>query len=289
MFTWTDVWAGMLVPAGMTAGVLIAGWRLARHAMSARDSRSWAGPIATGAGFAAGYLALFGWPGFPPAEAADWLVFLALPLAALGLVAAYLQMAMPLRAVLLAIAVPAVLWILARPLLTAREPMAGDTFARLMIASGAGVVSLVALDGLSGRASALRQSAILLAAAVPAAAALVLAGSLRYAEIAAILAASEAGALAAYLVLGHAALARGSVFVVGTLLGGLLWCGHSYADLATSDALLLAAAPNMAWLAYLVPWRIGRLGQTVLQLILVAGVAGAAVARAWTQTTGEAI
>jgi hypothetical protein len=257
--------------------------------MSARDSRSWAGAVAAGTGFAAGSIALFGWPGFPPPEAADWLVFLAAPLAVLGLAAAYLQMAWLVRAMLLAVAVPSVLWVLARPLLAAGEPVAGETLEKLVVASVVGVASLVALDGLSGRTSALRQCAILLAVTAPAAAILAIAGSLRYGQIAAMVAAIEAGALGAYLVLGHAAVGRGSVFVVGTLVGGLLWCGHLYAEVNSSDALLVALAPNAAWLVYLVPWRIGRLGQTLVQLIAVAGVAVLAVVRAWMQSAGEAI
>jgi hypothetical protein len=240
-----------------------------------------------GAGFAAGYLALFGWPGMPPADVVDWLLFLALPLAAVGLVDSCLQIPLPGRVVSIALAVPAALLLLARPLLAADEPIAGETSTQLMLFTAAAVVSLVALDALAVRISAARLSAILLALAVPTAVVMTLAGSLRYGQIALLLASTQAGALGANGVLGRAAVGRGTVLVFGTLLIGLLWCGNGYADLRTSDALVLLAAPNAAWLAMLLPRRIGWLGQVVLPLLFVLGIAGIAVARAWLHSTTE--
>ena len=89
MFTWGDFLAGAVLPAAVTGGLLLAGWRLARWKYSARDSRTWVGPVAVAAGFMAGYLALFGWPGIPPHDAIDWLLPLAVPLGALGLLDSY--------------------------------------------------------------------------------------------------------------------------------------------------------------------------------------------------------
>jgi hypothetical protein len=287
MFTWADVWAGLALPAAVTAGLLLVAWRAWHRQRSARESRSRGGPLAVGAGFGAGYLALFGWPGVPPGDIVDWLFFLAVPLAAVGLVDSLLRMPLAGRVVLIALAVPAALLLLARPLLAAGEPIAGETSTQLMLFTAVAASSLVALDALAVRISAARLSAILLVLAVPAAIVMTLAGSLRYGQIALLLAATQVGALAANVALGRAAVGRGTVLVFGTLFVGLLWCGNGYAELNTFDALVLLAAPNAAWLAFLLPRRIGWLGQVVLQLSFVLGTAGIAMARAWMQSAAE--
>jgi hypothetical protein len=287
MFNWTDFWGGLVLPAAATAGLLFIAWRVWRRKRSARESRSWGGPLATGAGFASGYLALFGWPGVAPPDVIDWLLLLALPLTALGLVDSWLRVPLPARVVLIALAVPSVLWLLARPLLAAGEPVASEASSQLLLFTAVSVSSLVMFDALAVRISAARLSGILLALAVPAAVAITLAGSLRYGQIALLLAATQAGAWAINIVLGRAAVGRGMILVFGTLLVGLLWCANQYAELETADALVLIAAPNAAWLAYLLPRRIGWLAQIVLQLLFVLGMAGVAVARAWMQSVSE--
>ncbi|MCH8859465.1 MAG: hypothetical protein IID54_07815 [Proteobacteria bacterium] len=179
------------------------------------------------------------------------------------------------------------LLLLARPLLAAGEGIASETSTQLMLFTAVGTISLVALDGLAVRISAARLSAILLALAASSAVVMTLAGSLRYGQIALLLAATQAGALGVNSILGRAAVGRGTVLVFGTLLCGLLWCGNLYAELKTFDALILIAAPNAAWLAFGLPRRIGRLGQTALQLLFVLGVAGIIVALAWIRSAAE--
>jgi hypothetical protein len=285
MVSWTDLWAGLALPAAMAAAVLLAGWRFARRRTSARDSRSWAGPAALAAGFVAGYLALLGRPGFPPLDATDWLFYLAPAVALLGLADSCLRLRLPARIVLIVVALPASFGLLGWPLFNVEG---SDASMRIAVAAALAVASIVALDVWSARVAAVRSSAVLLAIAAPAAGVLMLSGSQRLGQIGGLLAASAAGMLAANLILGAAAVGRGTVLVLGTLLAGLFLCGNLYAELTTPDALLLAAAPNMAWLAQLVPKRAGRVVTTLSELILVLSVAGIAVARAWLRFVEEA-
>lgn len=279
MFTWGDLLCGVVLPAAVTGGLLLAGWRLVRRSYSARDSRSWAGPLAVATGFAAGYLALFGWPGIPPHDALDWLLLLAAPLAVLGSFDSYYRLPPPARVMLIAVAVPICFLVLAWPLLSgsghANLPL------QLVVATAVAMVSLASVDALATRTSAGRLSALLLAVAVPAAVVLGCSGSARLGLIATVLAATQAGAMGANIVLGRAGLGRGIVLVCGTLLAGLLWCGQLYANLQTGDALLLAIAPNMAWLGRWAPRRFGWLVHVAVQMGFVLAVAASAAIRAW--------
>lgn len=87
--------------------------------------------------------------------------------------------------------------------------------------------------------------------------------------------------MGANIVLGRAGLGRGIVLVCGTLLAGLLWCGQIYAGLNTSNALLLAIAPSMAWFGHWAPRRYGWLVHVAVQMALVLAVAAVAAVRAW--------
>jgi hypothetical protein len=287
MFTRADLWAGLLLPAAVTAGLLIVACRATRRRMPARDSRSWAGPLATGAGFVAGYLALFGWVGLPPGDAVNWLFFLAPALALVGTVVACGRMALPGRLLLIALVVPLSLVLLSWPLLSAQGAASGELETRLSIAAALAIATVAGLDALSARISAARFDAILLAASAPAAIVLMLSGSQRLGQVGGILSATAAAALAAHLILGPAAVARGVGLVFATLLAGLLWCGNLYAELTTPDALILAVAPNLAWLAELLQEHLGRRGTLLAQGLIVLAVAGVAVARAWIEFAAE--
>jgi hypothetical protein len=279
MLTWRDLLLGVVLPAVVTGSVMLAGWRLARHRYSARESRSWAGPLAVALGFIAGYLALFGWTGLPPHDAVDWLLPLAALLALLGTIDSYYRLTPPGRALLIAVAVPISFLLLAWPLLS--SPGQSELPLYLMLATAISVISLVAVDAVATRTSAGRLSALLLATTVPAAVVLGCSGSARLGLIATLLAATQAGAVGANIVLGRAGLGRGIVVVCGTLLAGLLWCGHLYAKLQTGDSLLLAIAPNMAWFGRWAPRRFGWLVHVAAQMGLVLAVAGLAAIRAW--------
>ncbi len=218
MLGWKDFVGGILVPGAVTAVVLMAAWRWSRHRRSARESRSWAGTAALAAGFAAGYLALLGWPGFPPLDAVDWLLFLAGPLAALGLVEAYWRMDLAGRTLVMALAVPAALLLVARPLLLASG--ANDVGPLLLGATAVSVAAMLAAEVLAERTSAARLSAILLAVAAPAALVLLLSGSARLGMIGGALAAAQAGGAGGQRRAGTRSLGPGDRAGVWHAVGG---------------------------------------------------------------------
>jgi hypothetical protein len=84
MFTIRDLLAGILLPSALSAVIVTAGWRVARRTLSERDARWWASGSTIGIAVASGWIALLGWPGFPPLDPTDGLKYLALGLAALA-------------------------------------------------------------------------------------------------------------------------------------------------------------------------------------------------------------
>jgi hypothetical protein len=278
MFTWGDFLVGVMLPAAVSGGLILAGWQLVHRKYSARDSRSWVGPAAVAAGFMAGYLALFGWPGLPPHDAIDWLLLLAPPLAVLGLLDSYYRVPPPGRVLSIAVAVPVSFLLLVQPLLATGPENLATVF---LVATGAAVTSLITTDLLAARSSAGRLNTILLAVSVPATITLMCSGSVRLGMIGMLLSATQVGSLGANIALGRSGLGRGIVLVFGTLLAGLLLCGNLYAELTTQNALLLAAAPCMAWLGRRGPRGLGWLAHVAIQVGLVLAVASAAAIRAW--------
>ncbi len=278
MFTVTDFLAAIVLPAGLTASLLIFAWRLTHHRCTARDSRSWSGPAAAAIGFVAGCGAMFGWPPFPPHDAVDWLPWIAFPLAVGGLLDSYYRIAPPARVLLIAVGVPMCLLLVSWPLLTHAQTLLDN---QLMLATGLSVASMLSLDFLSKYTTAGRFSTLLLAVLIPAAAVLAFSGSIRLALMAIVLAATQLGTIGAHLLLGRSGLGRGIVVVVGTLLAGVLWSGYLYAQVTASNAILLAIAPNMAWLGPWIPRRYGRLAHVAIQTLAVLAIGGIAMLQAW--------
>jgi hypothetical protein len=284
MFTASDFLRGLVLPGCVTGLVLLAGWYVTRRRWSARDSRSWVGPVAVATGFVAGYLALFGWPGFPPLDAVDWLVFLAPLLAAAALVDALGRVDWPPRVLLILLGASAALVLVGWPLLWVDGAADGPAWRRLVVGVLIASAYLIPFDVLSVRVRATHYCALALGVAVPATAALVLSASARLGLAAAVLTATQAAALVAYLILGRTAFARGTVPVFGTLLAGLLWAGNSYAELQTIDALLLGLAPNAAWTQFLVHKDRGWMLRTACPLLLAIAIACVPAARLWLAT-----
>lgn len=281
MFTSGDLWSGAVVPLVITTAILTIGWRATRRRLGARESRSWAGPLAVGAGFAGGYWSLFGWGEFPPLDVTEWLFFLTFPLVVLGSFDALLRFPLHGRlAASLAAALMAV-FLLSWPVVATDDGFQRET--ALVIALGAlvSVGCVTSLEALAVRVSGARLSAILLAAAIPASMTLALSGSQRLGQTAGVLAATQAGTLVASLILGRAAVGRATVLIFVILYSGLLLCGCVYAGLTATNALILFLAPNMAWLAWRWTGRFGTWHERLAQVSLVVAVAMIAVFRAW--------
>src|SRR5262249_53264491 len=161
MLTLADLVRGVLLPAALAALVLVMAWWQTKRRVSARQSRSWGGPLAVGLAFVGGYLALLGRPPFPPLDATDWLYFLAGSLAVLGTIDATCNLLPQVRVVSLVAIVALAAWLVMRPLL---EAPGNDFVPVYMLAVLAGCSWIVAMDYLSSRIPAARWSAVLLAA-----------------------------------------------------------------------------------------------------------------------------
>jgi hypothetical protein len=279
MFSAWEMFAAVLLPATVSTMVLVAGWRVTRHRYGSRESRSWAGPPAVAIAFAVAWLALFGWTELPPHDAIDWLLPLTLPLLLLGLLESFYRWPPPAGVLAIALAVAVTLLAVSWPLLGAS---AEDGFSgRLFLGTTLAMLTLIPLDRLAQRLSFGRMSAILFAVGAPAAVTLGCSGSVRLGLIATVLAATQAGGVAAGVVLGSSATARGVVLVFGSLLAGTLWSGYAYASLSVVDGLLLTAAPSAAWLGRWAPRRFGWSVNFASQVGAVLAVAMIAAVRAW--------
>jgi hypothetical protein len=281
MFTARDLCAGVALPAGLSCLVLLVAWRLTRRRMSAYRSRSWAGPLAVGLGFVAGFAALFAWPELPPRDVVEWLAWLAMPLALAGTVEAWGGPSLLVRTIAAAAFSPLVVVLLAKPLLGRATVDGGVTSWQLATAAWLGLACLMTAGQLAQRVSAARFSAIQAATLVPASATLALAGSAWLGQMALLLAATQVGVLAAQAIFGRAALATGIALPLGVMFGGLLWYGCFYSNLSIWCALLLYLAPQIAWLSLEWPRQFSSMRRVGLQVASVALVACAALLLAW--------
>ena len=286
MFFSRDLLAGVALPIVVTAAMLLAGWFGLRHRLSARDSRSWAGPLAIGAGLAAGYWGLFGFGELPPLDATEWLFLFTPILLLLGLSDSLARVPLQFRLVSIAAGVPASLGLLLWPLLKGNQLDSRPSV--LFVAASLALIGwIAAMDALASRVSAAQLSAILFCASAPAAVVLLVSGSQRFGQIGGVLAATQlAGWLVNYM-LGPAAVGRGVALVFGIPFGGLLLSGYCYAELSLADALLLLAAPLAPWVVILLSRRFHRLPIVAAQLALVLMPAGSAVVQAMIHFTAE--
>ena len=278
MFTLFDIWAGGVLPLAVSTAVLAAtGWFL-RHRDGVRESRSVAGPLAISLGFVAGWQTLLGRVEFPPVDANNWLYYLAILAAAVGMLVSWARMPEAFGVVAALLLPPLAAWLLARPLLGREDADIGP--AGLIVLGLVGSGWILAMDDLARRVSASRAAMILLCAWLPASMSLIFSGSQRLGQICGLLAAT----LLAWIVLrfaqGPAGRARGVMLVVGVVYLGLLFAARLYSELRTPQALLLFLAPLAAAGLRFVLGRRDDRWVPLVQCALVAGIAG--IVLVWT-------
>jgi hypothetical protein len=279
MLTARDVWLGIMLPAVLAAATMFVAHRAIKRRVGRRVSRTWSAPLAVALGVFTGTLALFGWPGVPPLDATEWPVLLILPLAAIAVVDARSDLVPPARFAIALAVVAVSLWLIARPLLEG-DALGERPLEELALAAVLITAATASLEAISARGTAGAFTAILLAAIGGAALTLAMSGSQRLGQMAAALAAALGGGLVAGVVLGRGPAPRGLALVVGLTYLELLICGYLYAELTAGNFVLLAIAPQAAWLAH--PWvRRGAWAAQAWQVACVALVAGLAVYRAW--------
>jgi hypothetical protein len=279
MFVLRDLLAGVLLPAVLTAGTLVGAWRASRHRQGARDSRSWAGPLAIGVGFGGGCWALFGTPQFPPLDATEWLYLFTPILIVLGLFDSLARTPVPVQIIFTVTSVPASLFLLLWPLLKGNEYDSPHVII-FAVASILIVGWIAAMTPLAARVSAAQLSAILFCTAAATALTLLASGSQRLGQMGGVLAATQLAVWMVNYALGPAAVGRGVIPMFGILFGGLLLSGNSYAELVLPDVLTLLAAPLLSWAGLLLVRLFRRLPLAPIQLLLVASAAGAVAVRA---------
>jgi hypothetical protein len=271
MLTARDVWLGIVLPAVLAAVTVLAAHRATKRRVGRRVSRTWSAPLAVALGVFTSSVALLGWPGVPPLDATEWPILLILPLAAIAVVDALSDLVPPARFAICLAVVAASLWLIARPLLEG-DSLGERPLEKLALAAVLITAATASFEAISVRSTAGTFTAILLAAAGPAALTLAMSGSQRLGQMTAALAAALGGTLVSGLVLGRGPAPRGLAFVAGLTYLQLLACGYLYAELTAGNFALLALAPQAAWIA--LPW--APRGRSVVKAYAVACVAAVA-------------
>ena len=269
---------GVLVPVAV-CGLALAAMQRPWRAVGAGGNR-WAGALAHGGGYIAGYAALFGWPTLPPHEGWQWLAYVAVIAIAGGLIDASPGPAIVARwGVRLAVAalsawllVPG--WMDARPLWV---PVLGATILALWWV----------LRGLAGRASGACLSLVILVALVGAGGVLVQSGLARFGQLAVALAATFGARWLIVLWNRSAGEDFGVWAVPAVLLPGLMFTGYfnNYSEVPAAVFILAALAPLAACVGDIAPLRrLTGWPATLTRTAAVLMVAGVAVAVALAYT-----
>jgi hypothetical protein len=201
-------------------------------------------PCASGFGYACGHFMATGWTAFPPVDTTNWLPYLALAAALLGIVHETSSLPAWLRLLAFALFSAGAVSLLLRPKL--QSDWAGGQGLLWVGCLAVGMVALgVVCDGLCRYSPApIATPVFLLIPCGGAAIALMLSGSMLLGQLAAVLAAAVAGSF--ILTLRHVTVGKGVAPVFATLLSALVVSGYFFAELPAQSALLLAIAPALA-------------------------------------------
>ena len=225
---------------GVLAAVLISG--VFAFAGRLWRANNWADAVALAIGYAGGHVVTAGWPAFPPAEATQWLPYLALAAMFLGVIDAFLRPAGSLRTLI---------WILCcmgflRLLLSAKFQYGWSLPCKACFGSRASRRECLFLPASSMRPfvgiASISSPLVLTIVAGGTGVALMLSGSMLLGQLAMALAAALGAILAAAFLLPKAVEGRGIVPVAVALLASLWLSGYFYSDLPPASALLLAVA-----------------------------------------------
>jgi hypothetical protein len=211
--------------------------------------RGWLTPIALLAGFAAAYPLINGAaPRFPPNSAGDWLFWLSMPAAVVAALMTYFRAPWPVRIVVGAAVIGAMLYFMMQPALATRT--AGEWWVLWAVLVGILTIDLWLIDRSLSCDDSLVSLAGLVGILLGACILIQMSGSLKFAFQGVALVAS----LTAILILTAMGLPRpaaGGVALVSTaIVGSLLAVSIEplFVYVKISNALLIAAAPLFLWL-----------------------------------------
>jgi hypothetical protein len=231
-----------IAPAALVAMLLAAGIGFLARWRSKDDGRKWLYSMALGLAYAAGHVRATGWPGFPPADSTNWLLYFGLVSAALSAIIAHW---LPSTGVRIAIAIAAsnsALHLLLKPKIQYGWSRGESAIwmSSLTVAASALWLGLGSIATRSAR-HPLAFPLILLIPAMGLSASLLLSGSLLLGQLGIILVAALLSAFVASA--RHPGLQVGTVPAFALLFPALLLSGYFFAELPASSALLLAATP----------------------------------------------
>jgi hypothetical protein len=273
---------GLALPALVAVAVLVATWQPWRARRIGPGA--WVGALALGAGFVAGYLALFGWPGLAPKESWEWLPHIVAAVTAAAMLVGWSRVPRPAGWAIVALAATAAAWLLV--------PRWQESRLAWTIALAVAVLVVwIALFTLAQRTSAVSPALVILIAASAAALVLERAATARFAQLAGVLAASVGGCLVVTLLRSAPKLGPGLAGGGAVLLVGLMFTGHfnHFSDTPPACFFLVALAPLLAWIGQWAPIRRRRSWQRLVfeaAAVLIPAAIALALAFAATNSNG---
>ncbi len=260
-----QVLLGLILPAVVAAVLTAVGWASGKH------RGSWGTILGISIGFLLAFYGIMGqWPPLPPTESPQRIALLAVPLGVLAAILSLPKVHGSLR-ILLAIAAPAgAVWFMFKALPAASFPPSQ----MLPWVGGATAVAVAVeliIEPIALKYPSTAPAMILgpLAGGVSVIALLMVSQNLGY--LGAAVALMVLGSFFARLLFSPAKLSRGPVVVVVTLLTAILTYAFFESDeISTTEVILLAGAPLLAWIVELPPIRrIRPWRRELLRMILV--------------------
>lgn len=230
------------------------------------SSRQWAVPLVLGAGLAAGWVGMLGWPAFPPTEAIHRLFYFVIAAALLGAVHSRWQ-STGLRWGIRISLTAAVVWLFLAPI----RDYEWEGVARWYWLCGltAGMIGTwTSLAALAKRLPAVSILPPLIVVAGGTSATCLLSGFAKFAQLGGVLTAVLAVCWLVSRWRRSLTLAAGSADVVAVFLAGLWLGGYFFAEMPIAAAVLLALSPSMAWLGEFKP--VHKLGPRMRLGLLIA-------------------
>jgi hypothetical protein len=245
----TLIW-NLLAPAAIAAAMVALARRLARAGWKA----PWGVAAGLGLGYFVGHWGILGRPPFPGVDSKDWVAWLALLAALLGMLEAARSPSVWLTWGLRAIFVAGILALVLRSNVENRWAV-GEAAAWL---GGLGVVVLASWWNLESQAERIPGPGWMFHLGLISAgwaAVQVLSGGAAPGQLDGVLASTALGALPVVGLRPGPALSRGGPAVATTVIAGLGLTGYFYSEVPALSAILLALAPWAPWIDRIGPIR----------------------------------
>jgi len=235
---------GILPPAIVTAVALAIALRSGGAGMLRSPWRA----FSIGAGFVAAYAVLFGWTGWPPAEAWMYLPWIAVAFGALGTVAAARPLPAPAQWVLLFALAALATWATIEPLFDYYEWSTFGSVWRVAALALGWTLLAAGTDRLADRRPGASLPMVLAVAATGASLITLEAGFAKSGQLGGALATSAGVAVSIAWLRPQLTLGRGGTFAATGILFGLVLNAFFFLDdLSEVAAVCLVVAPLFAW------------------------------------------